>query len=61
VEMLNWTYEAWTMDASILHLKSGGSGRSSYFLTSTLSKRIPHHHEWSPPRDRLVRHRDFDI
>jgi hypothetical protein len=30
--------------ASILHLKLGGNGKPSYFLTSTPSKCTPHHH-----------------
>jgi len=36
-----------TKDASVFHLKSGGSRRLSYFLTFALSRHTFHHHDWS--------------
>jgi hypothetical protein len=35
-----------TKDASILHLKLGGSRRFNYFPTSTPSNHTSHHHSW---------------
>jgi hypothetical protein len=40
---------------SILHLKLGGSGRSSYFPTSTLSEHTPHHHGQPITSNRLLK------
>jgi hypothetical protein len=37
------------------------NNRSSYFPTSTPSKHTPHHHDWPPIINWLLRHRDFDI
>jgi hypothetical protein len=55
----NFNYTA--KDANILHLKLDDSNRSSYFLTSTPSKRTPHHHGWPPTSGWLLRQRDFNI
>ncbi len=36
-----------TKDASVLHLKSRGNHKFSYFLTSNSSRHTSHHHNWS--------------
>jgi hypothetical protein len=55
----NFNYIA--RNANIFHLKSSGSGRPSYFLTSTPLRHTAHHHNRSTIGGRLLTWNFFDI